>query len=376
MRGTTHHRGIKPVVPQDPTSVAVPGPEVNLFRSPLSNLARPMVFWKSNKSSDEQGKPTGKGSGPDAASAGGLWGRWKSALQKTSQILRTDIRDLFKSHGELVDEAFLQKLFAVLIKSDMGGDMAKRIRDRIGNDYRARKVHFEEMLAVIRQEIHSTLEQGGATLRLAESGPTVILVVGVNGSGKTTSIAKLAFRFVQQGKRVLLGAGDTFRAAAVEQLTIWSQRIGCDIVQAASGADPGTVAFQATAKAVQDNYDVCILDTAGRLQTQSNLMQQLEKIRRVIAKHIPSAPHEVLLVLDATAGQNAISQAKGFSEAAGCTGIILAKLDGSAKGGVIIPIRQQFSLPVKLVGLGEKLEDLAEFDANGFTNGLFEGLVD
>ena len=333
-----------------------------------------MAFWKSNKSSDEQGTPTGKGSGPDAASGVGLWGRWKSALHKTSQILRTDIRDLFKSHGELVDEAFLQKLFAVLIKSDMGGDMAKRIRDRIGNDYRARKVHFDEMLAIIRQEIHTTLEQGGTALRLAETGPTVILVVGVNGSGKTTSIAKLAFRFVQQGKRVLLGAGDTFRAAAVEQLTIWSQRIGCDIVQAASGADPGTVAFQATAKAVQDKYDVCILDTAGRLQTQSNLMQQLEKIRRVVAKHIPNAPHEVLLVLDATAGQNAISQAKGFSEAAGCTGIILAKLDGSAKGGVIIPIRQQFKLPVKLVGLGEKLEDLAEFDAGGFTGALFEGL--
>ncbi len=188
---------------------------------------------------------------------------------------------------------------------------------------------------------------------------------------KTTSIAKLAHRFHSQGKRVLLGAGDTFRAAAVEQLKVWSERIGCEIVTAASGADPASVVYQAVAKAVADQYDICILDTAGRLQTQGHLMQQLEKIRRVITKHIPDAPHEVLLVLDATAGQNAISQAKGFSEAAGCTGIVLSKLDGSAKGGVIVPIRQQFNLPVKLVGLGEKLEDMDVFDPDLFTKGLF-----
>ena len=253
----------------------------------------------------------------------------------------------------------------------MGGDMARTIRERIGRDYRARRVRFEEMLEVISQEIRNSLEQTGTAIRMAESGPTVILVVGVNGSGKTTSIAKLANRFTKQGKRVLLGAGDTFRAAAVEQLKIWSERIGCEIVTSASGADPASVVFQAVARAVSENFDVCILDTAGRLQTQSHLMQQLEKIRRVIAKHIPDAPHEVLLVLDATAGQNAISQAKGFSDAAGCTGIVLAKLDGSAKGGVVVPIRQQFNLPVKLVGLGEQLDDMEEFDPDKFTEGLF-----
>jgi fused signal recognition particle receptor len=302
----------------------------------------------------------------------GVLGSIRSALQKTSRALNTDIRDLWKSQGELVDEEFLKKLFAVLVKTDMGGDMARQIRDRIGRDLRARKVSFKEILDTISDEIYQSLAQGGTAINMAAAGPTIILVVGVNGSGKTTSIAKLANRFTQDGKRVLLGAGDTFRAAAVEQLTIWSERIGCEIVTAKAGADPGMVAFQAAQRARDENYDVCILDTAGRLQTQSNLMQELDKIRRVIAKHVPEAPHEVLLVLDATAGQNAISQAKGFSDAAQCTGIILAKIDGSAKGGVIVPIHQQFKLPVKLIGVGEQLGDIAEFDAETFSKALLE----
>ncbi len=309
---------------------------------------------------------------PPAKQRSGFFSGIRRALQKTSQALNTDIRDLWKSKGELVDEEFLKRLFALLVKSDMGADMARQIRDRIGKEYRARKVEYQEILDVIAQEIQQTLEQGGTELRWATDGPTVILVVGVNGSGKTTSIAKLAYRFTQDGKKVLLGAGDTFRAAAVEQLTIWADRIGCDIVTEKQGADPGVVAFQASKKAVDEGYDVLILDTAGRLQTQSNLMQELQKIRRVIAKHIDSAPHEVLLVLDATAGQNAISQARGFSEAAGCTGIVLAKIDGTAKGGVIVPIRQQFDLPVKFVGVGEGLEDLEPFNPEAFTKGLLE----
>lgn len=363
-----------------------------------------MVFWKSKKTpeptatptaptpaapvgapagaqpSESAEKPTAEQTSPPKASAAKesaaketapKQGGWVSALRKTAQFLNTDIRDLWKSEGELVDDAFLEKLFPILVRSDMGGDMARTIRDRIGRDYRARKVRLDEILSVVAEEIRGSLEQTGTAIHMADTGPTVILVVGVNGSGKTTSIAKLANRFARQGKRVLLGAGDTFRAAAVEQLKIWSERIGCDIVTGSQGADPASVIFQAVAKAVADNYDVCILDTAGRLQTQGHLMQELEKIRRVISKHIPEAPHEVLLVLDATAGQNAISQAKGFSNAAGCTGIVLAKLDGSAKGGVIVPIRQQFQLPVKLVGLGEQIDDLAEFDPEAFTKGLF-----
>ncbi|MCA9194424.1 MAG: signal recognition particle-docking protein FtsY [Planctomycetales bacterium] len=326
-----------------------------------------MAFWnKKNESSN-----------PDAADSAkpgsGFLGSIRAALQKTRSALNTDIRDLWKSQGELVNDEFLKKLYARLIQSDMGTEAAGKIRDRIGHDFRARKVRFDEILSIIADEIHSSLAQGSGAIRMAESGPTIILVVGVNGSGKTTTIAKLANRFCQQGKRVLLGAGDTFRAAAVEQLTIWSERIGCEIVKGERGADPGTVAFQASKRAVEEDFDICILDTAGRLQTQSSLMQELSKIRRVIAKHAPEAPHEVLLVLDATAGQNAISQAKGFSDAAGCTGIVLAKIDGSAKGGVIVPIHHQFNLPVKLIGTGEKIDDIADFDPQDFAQGMLEG---
>jgi fused signal recognition particle receptor len=323
-----------------------------------------MAFWNKKKADDK----------PDDTpkQAGGVWGSIKTALSGFRKALNTDIRDLLKSDGDLVDDEFLKRLFALLVRTDMGSTMAKQICDRIGTDFRARKVHFNEIIEIVGTEIRQALTQHGTALKRAESGPTVYLVVGVNGSGKTTSIAKLAHKLTQEGNRVLLGAGDTFRAAAVEQLTIWSERIGCDIVTAKHGSDPGMVAFQASERAHAQNYDVCIIDTAGRLQTQSNLMQELQKIRRVIGKHVPEAPHEVLLVLDATAGQNAISQARGFSEAAGCTGIILAKIDGSAKGGVIVPICQQFDLPVKLVGLGEKLPDLAVFNADEFVKGLLD----
>ena len=296
---------------------------------------------------------------------------WRRALSKTSDLLRTDIRDLWKSEGQIVDDEFLSQLFATLVRTDMGGTTAAKIRDSISDTYRSRRIELSDVLNVIREQVGQSLKSKGAVLNMAASGPTVILVVGVNGSGKTTSIAKLAHRLTSEGNRVLLGAGDTFRAAAVEQLKIWSTRIGCEIVHGEHGADPGTVVYKTVQRAVAESFDVCILDTAGRLQTQSNLMQQLEKIKRVIEKQIEGAPHEVLLVLDATAGQNAISQAKGFSEAAGCTGIVLAKLDGTAKGGVIVPIAEQFGLPVKFVGIGEKLEDLSVFSPEDFANGLF-----
>ncbi len=342
-----------------------------------------MAFWRKKK--EEPSQPDSVQtetiqSDPESVSEGqasqkpkGLWGSIKSALAKTSRALNTDIRDLLKSEGDLVDEDFLKRLFALLVRTDMGAEVAQRITDRIGSDYRARKVHFDDIVKVVGVEIRQVLSSGGTELNMSADGPTVILVVGVNGSGKTTSIAKLANKMVQGGNRVLLGAGDTFRAAAVEQLTIWSERIGCDIVTTKQGSDPASVAFQASLKARDENYDVCIIDTAGRLQTQTNLMQELQKVRKVISKHIPDAPHEVLLVLDATAGQNAISQARGFSDAAGCTGIILAKIDGSAKGGVIVPISQQFKLPVKLVGLGEQLGDMAIFDPDEFVSGLLDG---
>jgi len=304
--------------------------------------------------------------------SGGLFARVKKGLKKTAQLLKTDIRDLFKQEGRLVDDAFLGELFAILIKTDMGGGPAGEIRTHLDSDFRGRVVEKTDLLETVKAKIRDLMTQSDEPIRFAESGPTVIIVVGVNGSGKTTSIAKLAHLFREEGRSVVLGAGDTFRAAAVEQLTIWAERIGVEIVKGKSQSDPASVAHRCVARAIEAEADVCIIDTAGRLQTQSNLMQQLSKIRRVITNQIELAPHEVLLVLDATAGQNGISQAKGFSEAAECTGIILAKLDGTAKGGVVIPIRQQFNIPVKFIGVGEKVEDLAVFNADDFVDALFD----
>ncbi len=309
---------------------------------------------------------------PSDAPKRGVFERVRQGLEKTRGLLNTDIRDLFKREGRLVDEVFLDELFAILVKTDMGTGPANEIRDRVATDNRGRVVQMHEVLESVQSSLRELMTQDQSPIVLAASGPTVIMVVGVNGSGKTTSIAKLAFMFSAQGKRVILGAGDTFRAAAVEQLTIWSQRIGAEIITGKAGGDPASVAHRAVAHAIETNADICIIDTAGRLQTQTNLMQQLGKIRGVIGKLIPEAPHEVLLVLDATAGQNGISQAKGFSETAGCTGIVLAKLDGTAKGGVVIPIRRQFELPVKYIGLGESAEDLALFDVDRFVRALFD----
>jgi fused signal recognition particle receptor len=300
-----------------------------------------------------------------------LLGRLRQGLRRTSQILNTDIRDLFKQDGQLVDEALLDQIYALLVRTDMGAGPARQIRDEIQSEFRGRVVKLDDILRHVQVQLRELMAQQDAPLNLQSEGPTVIVVVGVNGSGKTTSIAKLAHLLIEQGHRVVLGAGDTFRAAAVEQLTVWAQRLGAEIVTGAAGSDPASVAHRTVARLIQTGADVAIIDTAGRLQTQSHLMDQLTKIRRVIEKQIPSAPHEVLLVLDATAGQNGISQARGFSDAVQCTGIVLSKLDGTAKGGVIIPIRQQFRMPVKYVGVGEKPADLAPFDPEAFVTALF-----
>jgi fused signal recognition particle receptor len=300
--------------------------------------------------------------------------RLKAGLSKTAQVLQTDVRDLFKREGRLVDEEFLEELRGALVRTDMGPAAAEAIVKDVRERLRARVVDPEVVVDSIRRELLGRLESTAAPVAAAAAGPTVILVTGVNGSGKTTSIAKLAQRFTKEGKRVVLGAGDTFRAAAVEQLAMWAGRIGAEIIRGEPGSDPASVAHRAVARAVEGGFDVCIVDTAGRLQTQSNLMQELGKIRRVIAKQIPDAPHETLLVIDATAGQNALSQAKGFKEAAGCTGIVLAKLDGSARGGVIVPVTEQFDLPVKFVGLGEGADDMQPFDPPQFVAALLAGL--
>lgn len=306
----------------------------------------------------------------------GFFARLKQGLSKTTQLLKTDVRDLFKSEGRLVDDEFLETLKRGLVHTDMGPQAANQIADEIAKQFRARVIEMREAVAVVKAKLKELIGQDESPIHLAASGPTVIMVCGVNGSGKTTSIAKLAAMFRKQGKKVVLGAGDTFRAAAVEQLGIWAGRLGAEIVKGPAGSDPASVAFSAVKQAIETNADVCIVDTAGRLQTQQNLMAELTKIHRVIGKQIPEAPHEVILVLDATAGQNGISQARGFSEAVKCTGIILAKIDGTAKGGVIVPIRQQFGLPVKYVGVGETADDLGVFKPGEFIDAMFEGLDD
>jgi fused signal recognition particle receptor len=303
----------------------------------------------------------------------GLFDKIRQGLKKTTQLLNTDIRDLFKSQGRLVDEAFLENLLEILVKTDMGVLAAQQIVDEVAVKFRARVVQMEDVLATVRKKLKELMPPESEPIRLVSPGPTVIMVAGVNGTGKTTSIAKLAHLFRSQGKKVILGAADTFRAAAVEQLTIWASRIGVEIVTGPQGSDPASVAHRAVAAAREQQADVCIVDTAGRLHSQTNLMQELTKIHRVIGKQIPEAPHEVLLVLDATTGQSGIRQAEAFTKAVNCTGIILAKIDGTAKGGVVIPIRQQIGLPVKFVGVGEKAEDLALFAPEPFVDALFEG---
>ncbi len=306
----------------------------------------------------------------------GLFDKLKRGLTKTTQLLSTDIRDLFKKEGRLIDEEFLEELFEMLVKTDMGVQPAQKMIDKIGSEFRGRVVHLSDVLRAIRKELRLLLEQPAEPIRFAESGPTVIMVCGVNGCGKTTSIAKLARMFIDQKRTVVLGAADTFRAAAVEQLTVWAERLGAEIVTAAAGVDPASVAHRSVARALEINADVCIVDTAGRLQTQQNLMQELVKIHRVLGKQIREAPHEILLVLDATTGQNGISQAKHFTESVHCTGIVLAKLDGTAKGGVVVAIRQQVELPVKFIGVGEQAEDLAPFDPDAFVDALFDEVDD
>ena len=320
--------------------------------------------------SNDGDSPSGPTQTSNEKSGGGIFASFRAGLKRTSDILNTDIRDLFKQEGQLVDDDFLDRLFALLVRTDMGVNPAREIQDQIKKDFRGRKAEMDEVLTAVKDKLLELMAQDQQPLEINHQ-PTIVLVVGVNGSGKTTSIAKLTKMLVDRGHKTVLGAADTFRAAAVEQLTVWAGRLGAEIVKGDHGADPASVAHRAVAKAIEINADVCVIDTAGRLQTQTNLMAELAKIRRVIEKQIDDAPHEVLLVLDATAGQNGLSQAKGFADAVNCTGIVLAKLDGTAKGGVVIPIRQQFEIPVRYIGVGETPEDLALFEPKAFVDALF-----
>ncbi len=310
----------------------------------------------------------------------GFFDKLKAGLAKTKQLLQTDIRDLLKA-GEILDEPKLVEFEKRLLRTDMGVIAADAILAELRAKHLGRTVDLDAIWQTVKDKLKQLLRGDGSSswdsenplspLKLSATKPTVILVAGVNGAGKTTSIAKLAKLLMSTGNSVVLAAGDTFRAAAVEQLTLWSQRLGCDIVTKPSGTDPASVAFAGCEHALNTGKDILIVDTAGRLQTSQNLMQELTKIHRVIAKKIPGAPHESLLVLDATTGQNGISQAKNFSEATQCTGLVLAKLDGTAKGGVAVAIRQQMGIPVKYVGVGEGIDDLQVFSPENFVDALF-----
>lgn len=302
---------------------------------------------------------------------GRLFNKFKSGLAKTRAALGRSLKQLM-TVGRKIDDDLLDELEEALILSDIGVENAQHLLADLREKYRDRVIQSQdEIIDFLKKDLEESLGAERRELATAASGPTVILVAGVNGVGKTTSIAKLARMLKGQGRSVLLAACDTFRAAATDQLAIWSERAGVDIVRHQPGGDPGAVAYDAVDAALARGVDVLIVDTAGRLHTQTNLMRELDKIVRVIRKKIPDAPHEVLLVLDATTGQNAISQARTFMEAVPLTGLVLAKLDGTAKGGIVIAIKKQIDVPVKFVGTGEKLDDLAPFDAESFIEALF-----
>ena len=297
-----------------------------------------------------------------------IFSKIKQGLTKTRSVFG-NVTSLFRLKGR-VDKAFLEKLEERLYLADVGPTATAEISERVRQAFLDKEIG-SDVEAFVKKQLRELLAAPEEGLHYNPTGPTVVMVAGINGSGKTTSIAKLARRCQEEDKKVMVAACDTFRAAAVEQLTIWSQRLGCEIVKSQQGSDPASVAHDACEKALARKFDVLIVDTAGRLHTQAHLMRELEKIRRVVGNRIPGAPHEVLLVLDATSGQNAITQAEMFKKTIQCTGIILAKLDGTAKGGAIFAIKQKLDLPVKFIGIGEKLEDLEPFDPDAYVDALF-----
>ena len=303
----------------------------------------------------------------------GLFSFLKQGLAKTRDKIVSGLQTLLPV-GRKIDDALLEQLTDAMLAGDMGPKAVGGLVGEVRQAWKAGQIsEAQEILPFLKREIAATWSETDRELHFATTPPTVIFVVGINGSGKTTSVAKLAWWLKQQGKSVLLGACDTFRAAAIDQLGIWARRAGVDLVKHQPNSDPAAVAFDACEAALARQVDVLVVDTAGRLHTQEHLMRELSKIQRVVQKRLPEAPHEVLLVLDATIGQNAINQAKIFSQAVKVSGLFLAKLDGSAKGGIVVGIRDQLDIPVKFVGLGETIEAIEPFAPEAFVEALFEG---
>lgn len=300
----------------------------------------------------------------------GLFAKIKEGLKKTRENVSTSIDKMLHSFQK-IDEELFEELEELLVLGDVGVPTAERICEECRRQVKERKISDPNEIYGLIREITADMMRGGEELDLSTS-PSVILVIGVNGVGKTTTIGKLAYRLKSEGKRVILAAADTFRAAAIDQLEVWAQRSGCDIVKQSKGSDPASVVFDAISAAKARGADVVICDTAGRLHNKKNLMAELAKINRIIDRELPGAAKEVLLVLDAATGQNAVNQAREFKNAADITGIVLTKLDGTPKGGVVIAIREDLKIPVKFIGVGEQLDDLQPFDADEFARALFE----
>jgi len=334
-----------------------------------------MALFRFGRRDQHAGQPAADAAAagqPQAEPRAGFLDRLRAGLAKTAQVLQTDVRDLFKREGRLVDEPFLEELRAALVRTDMGPGAAEAIVTDVRGRLRARVVDPEVVLDSIRSQLLLRLRPAEAAVATAASGPTVILVTGVNGSGKTTSIGKLAKWFAGQHRSVLLAAGDTFRAAAREQLAVWGARNNVEVVSQ-SGGDPAAVVFDAVSAAKARGVDVLIADTAGRLPTQSHLMEELKRVKRAQDKALPGAPHEVILIVDGTNGQNALAQVQAFDAAVGLTGLVVTKLDGTAKGGVLVAIaasRGDKPLPILFIGVGEGIDDLQPFSAAEFADAL------
>jgi fused signal recognition particle receptor len=320
------------------------------------------LFFNLFKKKDPEKKPADNG----------IFNRLKTGLTKTREVLNTDINELFKSSRK-IDDALFDELEEILITADLGMDITLAMMDRIRKKA-GRMSTADEVKAVLKEELIALFPALPETdvSPSALPRPHVIMVVGVNGTGKTTTLGKLATRFTRQGQKVLIAAADTFRAAAIEQVSIWADRAGASVVRHKQGADPAALAYDAVEAAMARGVDVLLIDTAGRLHTQKNLMEELKKIKRTVDKKMPGAPHEVLMVLDATTGQNAISQAKIFNEAVSLTQLAVTKLDGTAKGGIVAAVAGTMALPVRYIGVGESLDDLQAFDPVRFVNAMFD----
>ena len=329
-------------------------------------LLKKIFSPKKPSGGEEKGKPK-----TQEKNNKGFFQKLRSSLRKTHEVLVTPVDELILGK-KTIDEDTFESLEEILITSDVGPQTALNLINRVQERIKHGEYNKANLIRdYLKEEILQILSARQEPLDISQAKPFIIMVIGVNGSGKTTTIAKMANQMKSQGKQVLLAAADTFRAAGIEQLEIWGNRVGCEVIKQKKGSDPSAVAYDAVHAAKARGVDVLIVDTAGRLHTKINLMEELKKLKRIMGREHPGAPHETLLVLDATTGQNAISQAKMFKQSLGYTGITLTKLDGSAKGGVIVGICGELKIPIRCIGIGEKMTDLREFDARDFVGALF-----